>query len=146
MICLHWNLRVSQFSKQKRGWYTWTFILLKNGKIVLEQYFNGHSDTSNWYWASAGKTITSFLVGMVLMTLTNRSKYVIYIFASTISLHGEFNWCRLIRANDKFALNYLNLENSWNLDLLPVFMHIVMGLIGCLLSYNFSKTQVKPTS
>ena len=43
---------------------TKSFILLKNGKIVLEQYFNGHSDTSNWYWASAGKTITSFLVGM----------------------------------------------------------------------------------
>ena len=43
---------------------TKSFILLKNGKIVLEKYFNGHSDTSNWYWASAGKTITSFLVGM----------------------------------------------------------------------------------
>ena len=43
---------------------TKSFVLLKNGKIVLEQYFNGHSDTSNWYWASAGKTITSFLVGM----------------------------------------------------------------------------------
>jgi len=40
------------------------FILLKNGKIVLEQYFNGHSQSANWYWASAGKTITSFMVGM----------------------------------------------------------------------------------
>ena len=43
---------------------TKSFILLKDGKIVLEKYFNGHSDTSNWYWASAGKAITSFLVGM----------------------------------------------------------------------------------
>ena len=43
---------------------TKSFILLKNGKIVLEQYFNGHTDTSYWYWASAGKTLTSFLVGM----------------------------------------------------------------------------------
>ena len=40
------------------------FILLKDGKIVLEQYFNGHSATSSWYWASAGKTITSCLVGI----------------------------------------------------------------------------------
>jgi CubicO group peptidase (beta-lactamase class C family) len=40
------------------------FILLKDGKIVLEQYFNGHSATSPWYWASAGKTLTSFLVGI----------------------------------------------------------------------------------
>lgn len=43
---------------------TKAFILLIDGKIVLEQYFNGHSDTSNWYWASAGKTILSFLIGI----------------------------------------------------------------------------------
>ncbi len=43
---------------------TKSFLLLKNGKIVLEKYFNGHSDTSNWYWASAGKAITSFLIGI----------------------------------------------------------------------------------
>lgn len=40
------------------------FILLKDGKIVLEQYFNGHTQSTNWYWASAGKTLTSFMVGM----------------------------------------------------------------------------------
>ena len=39
------------------------FILLKDGKIVLENYFNGHSETANWYWASAGKTLTAFMVG-----------------------------------------------------------------------------------
>ncbi len=39
------------------------FILLKDGKIVLESYFNGHSETANWYWASAGKTLTAFMVG-----------------------------------------------------------------------------------
>ena len=40
------------------------FILLKDGKIVLEQYFNGHDSSKNWYWASAGKGLTAFLVGM----------------------------------------------------------------------------------
>jgi CubicO group peptidase (beta-lactamase class C family) len=40
------------------------FILLINGKIVLEQYFNGHTSISPWYWASAGKTITSFMTGI----------------------------------------------------------------------------------
>jgi len=40
-----------------------SFILLKDGKIVLESYFNGHSSTANWYWASAGKTLTAFMVG-----------------------------------------------------------------------------------
>ncbi len=39
------------------------FIVLKNGKIVLEKYFGTFSKDSLWYWASAGKTITSFLVG-----------------------------------------------------------------------------------
>lgn len=40
------------------------FILLKDGRIVLEQYFNGHDASRAWYWASAGKTLTSFLVGL----------------------------------------------------------------------------------
>ena len=40
------------------------FILLKDGKIVLEKYFNGHSANLPWYWASAGKTLTAFLTGI----------------------------------------------------------------------------------
>ncbi|NDK54848.1 serine hydrolase domain-containing protein [Pontibacter fetidus] len=48
---------------------TRAFILLKDGKIVMEHYFgksaNGtpFTTTSNWYWASAGKTLTAFMVG-----------------------------------------------------------------------------------
>ena len=44
---------------------TKSFILLKDGKIVLEKYFGNFTKDSVWYWASAGKTITSFLVGQV---------------------------------------------------------------------------------
>jgi CubicO group peptidase (beta-lactamase class C family) len=40
------------------------FIVLKDGKIVLEKYFDTFTKDSLWYWASAGKTLTSFLVGM----------------------------------------------------------------------------------
>jgi CubicO group peptidase (beta-lactamase class C family) len=39
------------------------FILLKDGKIVLEKYFGTFTKDSIWYWASAGKTITALLVG-----------------------------------------------------------------------------------
>ena len=39
------------------------FIVLKDGKIVLEKYFGSFTKDSVWYWASAGKTITGFLVG-----------------------------------------------------------------------------------
>lgn len=40
------------------------FIMLKDGKIVLEKYFGTHTQSSVWQWASAGKTITSFMVGI----------------------------------------------------------------------------------
>lgn len=39
------------------------FILLKDGKIVLEKYVGTFTKDSLWYWASAGKSLTSFLVG-----------------------------------------------------------------------------------
>lgn len=39
-------------------------LILKDGKIVSENYYNGFLSTDNWYWASAGKTVTAFLVGM----------------------------------------------------------------------------------
>lgn len=43
-----------------------SFIILVDGKIVVEQYFNNHSATTNWYWASAGKTLTSTMTGIAV--------------------------------------------------------------------------------
>ena len=43
---------------------TKVFIMLKDGKIVLEKYFGTFVQDSVWYWASAGKSLTSFLVGL----------------------------------------------------------------------------------
>ena len=40
------------------------FIVLKNGRIVLEKYFGTFTRDSSWYWASAGKTLTGFTVGI----------------------------------------------------------------------------------
>jgi CubicO group peptidase (beta-lactamase class C family) len=42
------------------------FIILVDGKIVVEEYFNNHSATTNWYWASAGKTLTSTVTGIAV--------------------------------------------------------------------------------
>ena len=47
---------------QSKG--TKAFIILKNGKIVTEKYFGSFTTDSLWYWASAGKTMTAFLVGI----------------------------------------------------------------------------------
>lgn len=43
---------------------TKAFMLLKDGKIVLEKYFGSHTQNSLWQWASAGKTVTAFMVGV----------------------------------------------------------------------------------
>ncbi|NUN08968.1 MAG: serine hydrolase [Ignavibacteriaceae bacterium] len=43
---------------------TKAFLVLKDGKIVIEKYFGAFVRDSLWYWASAGKTLTSFLVGL----------------------------------------------------------------------------------
>ncbi len=43
---------------------TKAFIILKDGKIVIEHYFGSFTRDSVWYWASAGKTLTSFMVGI----------------------------------------------------------------------------------
>jgi CubicO group peptidase (beta-lactamase class C family) len=40
------------------------FIVLKDGKIVIEEYYNGADASSLWYWASAGKTLTATMVGI----------------------------------------------------------------------------------
>ncbi|MBL7923298.1 MAG: serine hydrolase [Bacteroidia bacterium] len=43
---------------------TKAFLLLKDGKIVIEQYFGTFTVDSAWYWASAGKTLTAFTLGI----------------------------------------------------------------------------------
>jgi CubicO group peptidase (beta-lactamase class C family) len=39
-------------------------VVLKNGKIVLEKYFDTFTRDSLWYWASAGKSLTAFMIGI----------------------------------------------------------------------------------
>ncbi len=40
------------------------FIVLYDGKIIVEHYFDAFTADSLWYWASSGKTLTSALVGI----------------------------------------------------------------------------------
>jgi CubicO group peptidase (beta-lactamase class C family) len=41
-----------------------SFIVLHEGKLVIEEYFDGHSNTTPWYWASAGKSLTTAITGI----------------------------------------------------------------------------------
>lgn len=43
---------------------TKSFMILHNGKIVVENYMNNHTSNSIWYWASAGKTLTTAMTGI----------------------------------------------------------------------------------
>lgn len=45
---------------------TKAFLILKDGKIVMEWYSEDHNQDAPWYWASAGKTLTSFTTGIAL--------------------------------------------------------------------------------
>jgi len=56
---------------------TKAFIVLVDGRIALEYYFGSFTSDSLWYWASAGKTLTAFLVGLAgqqgLLSIDDRS-------------------------------------------------------------------------
>ncbi|WP_406684248.1 beta-lactamase family protein [Seonamhaeicola sp. MEBiC1930] len=43
---------------------TKSFMILHDGKVVIEEYMNGHDASKLWYWASAGKTLTTTLSGI----------------------------------------------------------------------------------
>jgi len=43
---------------------TEAFLILENGKIAFEAYYNGKSSTDFFAWNSAGKTLTAFTVGL----------------------------------------------------------------------------------
>jgi len=60
---------------------TKAFIILKDGKIVIEKYFGNFTKDSIWYWASAGKSLTGFLAGVaqekaILSIQDKTSKYL----------------------------------------------------------------------
>ena len=65
MSALGWNESAVQplkdFLNQK---HTKSFIILVNGRIVMEEYFNGHTPSADWEWNSAGKTLVSAAVGV----------------------------------------------------------------------------------
>jgi len=62
---LGWNsIKAQELLEYLEQKNTKSFIILHNGKMVMENYFNGHTAVSPWYWASAGKTLTSITTGI----------------------------------------------------------------------------------
>jgi CubicO group peptidase (beta-lactamase class C family) len=55
---------------------TKSFIILVNGRIVMEEYFNGHNAATSWQWNSAGKTLVATTTGIAqqegLLNINNK--------------------------------------------------------------------------
>ncbi|TGD83220.1 serine hydrolase [Hymenobacter wooponensis] len=43
---------------------TKSFLVLKDGRLVVERYYGTYTADSAWYWASAGKSLTAVLIGL----------------------------------------------------------------------------------
>lgn len=56
--------RIDSLYRMLADYKTKAFIVLKDGKIVMERYFGTFTADSSWYWASAGKTVTALLAGI----------------------------------------------------------------------------------
>jgi CubicO group peptidase (beta-lactamase class C family) len=75
---LGWNQNAVQqlkdFLIQKN---TKSFMILVNGKIVMEEYFNGHTVNTTWEWNSAGKTLVATITGIAqqegLLNINNKA-------------------------------------------------------------------------
>jgi len=68
---LAWNVEeITDLKKLLEENGTRAFLIIKDGKIIIEEYFGRDllkigkfNKDKRWYWASAGKTLTAFMVG-----------------------------------------------------------------------------------
>jgi CubicO group peptidase (beta-lactamase class C family) len=89
------------------------FIVLKDGKIVLEKYFGTFTKDSLWYWASAGKTLTSFLVGKA-----QEENYLSITDTTSSYLGNGWTNCPLIKERKITIQNQLTMTTGLD-DLVP---------------------------
>ena len=82
------------------------FIVLKDGKIVLEKYFGTFTKDSLWYWASAGKTITSFL------GKAQEENYLSITDTSSTYLGAAWTNCTTIQENKIKIRNQLTMTSG----------------------------------
>ncbi|MFA5573908.1 MAG: serine hydrolase [Brumimicrobium sp.] len=75
---LNWNedaiVDLKNFLAQNN---TKSFMILVNGRIVMEEYFNSHNSSAEWKWNSAGKTLVATTIGIAqqdgLLEINNKA-------------------------------------------------------------------------
>lgn len=88
---------------------TKSFLLLQDGKIVLEKYFGTYTRDSFWYWASAGKSLTAFLVGQA------KQEGLIHLDTATSAYLGT-GWTSCSPEQEQFITVRHQLSMSTGLD------------------------------
>lgn len=79
---LNWNLnKLEELERFLTDENTKSFIVLVNGKIAVEAYYNGHTVDATWQWNSAGKTLVTATTGVAqqngLININNKvSDYI----------------------------------------------------------------------
>ncbi|MGD1842840.1 MAG: serine hydrolase domain-containing protein [Thermonemataceae bacterium] len=79
---LDWNLdKLEELKRFLAEDNARSFMILVNGRIVVEEYFNGHCATDTWEWNSAGKTLVTATTGIAqqegLINITSKvSDYI----------------------------------------------------------------------
>lgn len=72
---------------------TKSFMILVNGKIVIEEYFNGHTSSAEWQWNSAGKTLVATITGVAqqenLLNLNDKASDYLGIEWTNMPLEKE---------------------------------------------------------
>lgn len=110
-----------------------------------EVLWNGYANLSEPLWIVVLWLVhlaITFLVGMVLMTLSENNRKVAISFASLMTLLSVFNWFQLVRSDDGQVTLPMSLEQAWDYDLIPFLIYILIGIIGCMLSYQLSKANM----
>jgi len=105
---------------------TKAFIVLKDGKIVLEKYFGGFTQNTPWYWASAGKSLTSFLIGMA------QQQGSLSIDDPTSMYLGQ-GWtsCDSLAENQRTIRHQLTMTTGFN-DAFPNFDCLSPSCLNCI--------------
>ncbi len=69
------------------------FMIVKDGKIVVEKYFNGHTQNAVWPWYSAVKSLTAFGIGIAqqenLLSVNDKTSDILGNDWSTLSVDKQ---------------------------------------------------------
>lgn len=96
------------------------FIVLKNGRIALEWYFGNFQQDDFWYWASAGKTLTAFTIGIAqqegFLNINNTSSDYLGTGWTSLTFEQESNIKILNHITMTTGLDYTDFPNQFCTD------------------------------